>query len=82
VSNLAKVSMVEKDYELLMAKINSQNLNGARLFVEDKIDEIIFSRKIESFNYNKLKTLKQLDTIITNEYINRIDVNGAKTISQ
>lgn len=81
VSNLAKSSMSEKDYNTFMNRINSQHLNSARLFVEDRMDEIIFSKRVSVVDTTKLQHLKQLDTIVTNEYINQIDVKDVQTVS-
>lgn len=82
ISNLAKYGMIQRDYDVFMSKINNKQLNSARLFVEDKMDEIVFSKNIPIPNYVKLGHLKKLDTIITNEYINQLDVNGPETVSK
>lgn len=81
ISNLAKGGMVESDYNNFMARINNRQLNLARLFVEDKMDEIVFSREPRP-NYERLKHLKRLDAIITQEYINQIDVKDVTRVSK
>jgi len=81
VSNTAKSVLNDNDYAKLMKHINNRDLSTARIFIEDKIDEIIFSRKVGVFNYEKLKNFKKLDSIITNEYINNIDVKNATRVN-
>jgi hypothetical protein len=82
-SDTAKSVLNTTNYEILMAHINNRNLNNARIFIEDKIDEIIFSTRLDSLGYRheKILKLKEVDSIITQEIINKIDVNGAATIS-
>jgi len=83
-SDTAKSVLDSKDYDTLMSYINNRNLNKARLFIEDKIDDNIFSTKLESVSYreDKMLRLKKLDNIITNELINNIDIHGTTTISK
>ena len=81
VSNTAKSVLNDNEYAKLMKHINNRDLSTARIFIEDKIDEIIFSRKVGVFNYEKLKSFKKLDSIITNEYINNIDVKNATRVN-
>lgn len=78
INSLAKSCMTEKDHNKFMSNINTKNLNSARLFLEDKIDEIVFSKKMKSIVEQQYKytRLKELDNIVTNEYINQIDVNA------
>lgn len=82
-SDTAKSVLDNKNYEILMAHINNRNFNNARIFIEDKIDEIIFSTRLDSIGYRheKILRLQEVDAIITEEIINKIDVNGATTIS-
>ena len=82
-SDTAKSVLDNKNYEILMAHINNRNFNNARIFIEDKIDEIIFSTRLDSIGYRqeKILRLQEVDTIITEEIINKIDVNGATTIN-
>lgn len=82
-SDTAKSVLDNKNYEILMAYINNRNFNNARIFIEDKIDEIIFSTRLDSIGYRqeKILRLQEVDAIITEEIINKIDVNGATTIS-
>lgn len=84
ISNLAKTCLNNNDYEKFMSKINNQELNSARLFIEDKMDDLMFSNKIESINHKKQQynNLKNLDNIVTNAYINKLDVNESKRISK
>ena len=84
ISNLAKTCLNNNDYEKFMSKINNQGLNSARLFIEDKIDNLMFSSKIESISHKKqyYNNLKKLDDIVTNTYINKLDVNEPKRISK
>lgn len=83
-NNLAKTCLNQNDYDTFMAKVNNQQLNSARLFIEDKMDEVMFNNKLQSISHKKqiYSSLKQLDNIVTNEYINQIDVNGATRISK
>ena len=81
VSNTAKSVLNDNEYAKLMKHINNRYLSTAIIFNEDEIDEIIVSRKVGVFNYEKLKSFKKLDSIITNEYINNIDVKNAKRVS-
>jgi len=83
-SDTAKSVLDSKDYDTLMSYIKKRNLNKARLFIEDKIDDNIFSTKLESVSYreDKMLRLKKLDNIITNELINNIDIHGTTTISK
>ena len=82
-SDTAKSVLDNKNYEILMAYINNRNFNNARIFIEDKIDEIIFSTRLDSIGYRqeKILRLQEVDAIITEEIINKINVNGATTIS-
>lgn len=82
-SDTAKSVLDNENYEILMAYINNRNFNNARIFIEDKIDEIVFSTRLDSLGYRheKILRLKEVDAIITEEIINKIDVNGATTIS-
>lgn len=82
-SDTAKSVLDNSNYEILMGHINNRNMNNARIFIEDKIDELIFSTRLDSLGYRheKIMRLKEVDTIITNEIINKINVNGATTIS-
>lgn len=82
-SDTAKSVLDNSNYEQLMAHINNRNMNNARIFIEDKIDELIFSTRLDSLGYRheKIMRLKEVDAIITNEIINKINVNGATTIS-
>ena len=82
-SDTAKSVLDNKNYEILMAHINNRNFNNARIFIEDKIDEIIFSTRLDSIGYRheKILRLQEVDAIITEEIINKINVNGATTIS-
>jgi hypothetical protein len=82
-SDTAKSVLDNENYEILMAHINNRNFNNARIFIEDKIDEIIFSTRLDSIGYRqeKILRLQEVDAIITEEIINKIDVNGATTIS-
>lgn len=82
-SDTAKSVLDNSNYEQLMAHINNRNMNNARIFIEDKIDELIFSTRLDSLGYRheKIMRLKEVDAIITNEIINKTKVNGATTIS-
>lgn len=82
-SDTAKSVLDNSNYEILMGHINNRNMNNARIFIEDKIDEIIFSTRLDSLGYRheKVMRLKEVDAIITNEIINKTKVNGATTIS-
>lgn len=82
-SDTAKSVLDNSNYEILMGHINNRNMNNARIFIEDKIDEIIFSTRLDSLGYRheKVMRLKEVDAIITNEIINKTEVNGATTIS-
>lgn len=82
-SDTAKSVLDNPNYEILMGHINNRNMNNARIFIEDKIDEIIFSTRLDSLGYRheKVMRLKEVDAIITNEIINKTKVNGATTIS-
>ena len=75
ISNIAKTCMNENDYNKFMVNLNNQQLNSARLFVEDKIEEVSSSSKnyAQTMQYCQLR---KLDDIVTNEYINKIDVNA------
>lgn len=77
VSNLAKASLNEPDYNRFIERIENKQLNSARLFIEDKLEN--FNGKKKSI---KFKALSKLDNIITNEVINQIEVNGYKKISK
>lgn len=77
VSNLAKASLNQSDYEKFIQKIENKNLNSARLFIEDKLEN--YTGKKKAIQY---QALSKLDNIITNEVINQIEVNGYKKISQ
>lgn len=81
-SDTAKSVLDNPNYEILMGHINNRNMNNARIFIEDKIDEIIFSTRLDSLGYRheKVMRLKEVDAIITNEIINKTEVNGATTI--
>lgn len=83
-SDTAKSVLNGQDYNILMKHINNRDMTTARIFIEDKIDELIFSTKLDSVNYRQEKVvrLKQVDAIITNEIINNIEVNGTTTISK
>ena len=82
-SDTAKSVLDNQNYEILMGHINNRNMNNARVFVEDKIDEIIFSTRLDSIGYRheKILRLQEVDAIITEHIINNINVNGATTIS-
>lgn len=83
-SDTAKSVLNENDYNTLMKSINNRDISTARIFIEDKIDEIIFSTRLDSIGYRheKVLRLQEVDAIITNEIINKIDVNGATRISK
>ena len=83
-SDTAKSVLNKNDYNILMENINNRSMSSARIFIEDKIDEIIFSSKLESvaYRYDQVMRLREIDVIITNEIINKINVNGAKRISE
>lgn len=82
-SDTAKSVLNDSDYNKLMGHVNNRDLNSARIFIEDKIDQNIFSTKVDSslMRYEKAKRLQTIDSIITEELIKTIDVNGARTIS-
>ncbi len=84
VSDTAKSVLNGSDYNILMGHINNRKMNNARVFIEDKIDNIIFSTNLESVSYRheKIMRLKEIDAIITDEIINNIKVNGTTTISK
>lgn len=84
VSDLAKSGLNEINYNTFMAHINNRKLNDVRLFIDNQIDELIFSTKLNTvkFRHEKIINLKKLDNIVTNEYINQIDVNGTATVSK
>lgn len=78
VSSIAKTCMNENEYNKFMVSLNNQQLNSARLIVEDKIEELSSSKNFaQTMRYSQLK---KLDNIVTNEYINKIDVNGRTSI--
>ena len=77
---LATTALDATEYNTFIDKVNNNKLNSARLFLENKLDNIVFnnnhfSPSIAVFQYN---SLKKLDDIITNEYINKIDVRVSK----
>lgn len=82
-SDTAKSVLDNQNYEILMGYINNRNMNNARVFIEDKIDEIIFSTRLDSIGYRheKILRLQEVDAIITEHIINNINVNGATKIS-
>ena len=83
VSDLAKSGLNEVNYNKFMSHINNRKLNNARLFLDNQIDELIFSTKLDTvkFRHERIVNLKKLDNIITNEYINQMDINGATAVS-
>jgi len=80
IRNLATTALDANEYDSFINKIKHNKLNSARLFLENKLDNIVFNNNhfsptVAVFQYN---SLKKLDDIITNEYINKIDVRVSK----
>jgi hypothetical protein len=74
VNTLAKMCMTTNDHSSFMNYINTQQLNTARIKVEEQLD------KLSGQHHVGLKQIacKKLDTIITNEYIKTIDARISK----
>lgn len=73
--NLAKFIFTDKEYNKLLSYVKLNLLNSIRIFVEEKLEFLeatLVLYKNDTVIEAQLKKCRELDTVITEEYMNSL----------